>query len=142
MNVVAVVEDRTGALDAEACRVIALVGSELRGVSKRIDGKHFITVYGEDAAKVSFVVEDEVSGERYLINEAMTFASDVVGSVNEPCVLCAEQSASIVLPVAEDGRITIYNVHGVLLRSDATIKDVNALPAGLYIVNGQKLIVK
>lgn len=35
----------------------------------------------------------------------------------------------------------IYNLQGICIRRNATQADIDALPAGIYIVNGRKVIV-
>jgi hypothetical protein len=37
--------------------------------------------------------------------------------------------------------LTIHTLLGVLIKSNATIHDLQALPAGIYIVGGQKYYV-
>lgn len=43
---------------------------------------------------------------------------------------------------ADSGLFTVYNLQGILVLSDATADDVEALPAGIYIVNGKKVALK
>ena len=119
-----------------------MVDDEIRGIGKYINNRFFITVYGEEETEVTFIVENEISGERYLIPESMTFISDVIGSYQAPHTLYIDIYTSIELPIDKKANISVYNVHGILLYPDATIKDINMLPAGLYIINGQKFIVK
>lgn len=38
--------------------------------------------------------------------------------------------------------LKVFNIQGNLVKDNATQADVNALPAGLYIVNGKKILVK
>lgn len=43
---------------------------------------------------------------------------------------------------AEDGLYTVVNMQGVVIMSNASADKVNALPAGLYIINGQKVNIR
>ncbi|MDE5555329.1 MAG: hypothetical protein K2J10_09140, partial [Muribaculaceae bacterium] len=42
----------------------------------------------------------------------------------------------------ENGTADVYNLQGIRVARQAKAADVNALPAGIYVVNGQKVIVK
>ncbi|MDE6369206.1 MAG: hypothetical protein K2K94_08200, partial [Muribaculaceae bacterium] len=42
----------------------------------------------------------------------------------------------------ENGTADVYNLQGIRIARQAKATDVNALPAGIYVVNGQKVIVK
>lgn len=42
----------------------------------------------------------------------------------------------------ENGTADVYNLQGIRVARQANAVDVNALPAGIYIVNGQKVAVK
>jgi len=41
-----------------------------------------------------------------------------------------------------DGHYDVYNMQGICVLRDAEATDVKALPAGLYIVNGRKVVIK
>lgn len=43
---------------------------------------------------------------------------------------------------SEAGRSDVYNVCGVLVLRDATVRDIQKLDKGIYIVNGKKIVVK
>lgn len=43
---------------------------------------------------------------------------------------------------AEDGLYTVVNMQGIMLMRDADVEKVKALPAGLYIINGQKVNIR
>ena len=142
MNIIAELAGNINSSAIEDYNVYAMVDDEIRGIGKYINNRFFITVYGEEETEVTFIVENEISGERYLIPESMTFISDVIGSYQAPHTLYIDIYTSIELPIDKKANISVYNVHGILLYPDATIKDINMLPAGLYIINGQKFIVK
>ena len=36
----------------------------------------------------------------------------------------------------------VYNLQGILVIKNASAEQINALPAGLYIVNGKKVVVR
>lgn len=39
-------------------------------------------------------------------------------------------------------RLDIYNMQGILIRHDVTENEIKNLPSGLYIINGEKIVVK
>lgn len=53
-----------------------------------------------------------------------------------------ESSAIDVIGSDSDGLFTVYNTAGIRVLVTANPADINALPAGLYIVNGKKYIVR
>lgn len=42
----------------------------------------------------------------------------------------------------ENAKADVYNLQGIRVARQANVADVKALPAGIYVVNGQKVIVK
>ena len=36
----------------------------------------------------------------------------------------------------------IYNLQGIIIKHNASEKDLHSLPAGIYIMNGKKVVVK
>lgn len=38
--------------------------------------------------------------------------------------------------------VNVYNLQGILIKDNATQEEIESLPAGIYIVNGRKVIVK
>ncbi|MDE6286820.1 MAG: leucine-rich repeat domain-containing protein [Muribaculaceae bacterium] len=47
-----------------------------------------------------------------------------------------------VMADSSDAPACVYNLQGVLFKHDATQSDIDALPAGLYIIGGKKVYVK
>jgi hypothetical protein len=141
MNVTADICRDGAALDGNGYTIYALVGDELRGISQCVDGHHYLTVYGEAATEISFVIENAETGESYEAGEKLTFRSDVVGSRKSPFAFNMGNATGI---DTFDGstRMTVYTLEGVLVSRDATLKTLRRLPKGVYIVNGQKRYVK
>ena len=44
--------------------------------------------------------------------------------------------------VANDGKVSVYNLQGVKMLDNADAASVNSLPAGLYIINGKKVVIR
>ena len=41
-----------------------------------------------------------------------------------------------------DGRYRVYNLQGILVLDTSDETRINSLPAGLYIINGRKILIK
>lgn len=123
--------------------IYAMAGNELRGIGKRVGENYYITVYGEDAADITFVVEDAATNDTYLAAETLRFRSDVVGSRKSPFTITLGDANSIdALTGSDHHKMRIYSIQGYLLYKDATRKEVSKLPKGIYIIDGRKYIVK
>lgn len=122
--------------------VYAMTANEVRGVGQRINGNYYITVYGDEAIDVSFVVEDVATSTTYVSKESLTFCSDVVGSRKSPyAVHLGDITAIGRLFSAIDQPVAVYSVQGYLLNAAATRQDIQNLPQGIYIIGGEKYIV-
>ena len=140
LNVIAVLNgDITEQSDDNV--VYAFVGDECRGVGVSIEGKHFITVYGNSSEKVSFIVKNTSIGKEYETTEALTFCEDVVGSVKEPLVLT--MTPTDIRRIFDNARKhKVYSVEGVMVRDGITADKLHDLPRGIYIIDGQKVIIE
>lgn len=122
--------------------IYAMVGDELRGVSKQIGNNHYLTVYGDKSGEMSFIVESADTGETFETTQTLAFRDDVVGSRKSPYILQIGNTTGIE-SVASDARpMTVYSMEGILMSRDATKKALKQLPKGVYIVNGRKCFVK
>ena len=83
------------------------------------------------------------NGGTYLAKEHLTFSPEVVGSRRAPYTLTISETTGI------DGarnlgarNMKVYSIDGVLVNPDATLADILKLERGVYIIDGQKFIVK
>lgn len=120
--------------------IFAISGNELRGVGKFVNGNYYITVYGDQPAEISFLIED--AGETYMANETIDFTSDIVGSRNTPYAITIGEATGIGTMFLDDNDIVIHSVQGLLINKKATLDDIKRLAKGVYIINGKKYIVK
>lgn len=67
---------------------------------------------------------------------------DASGSEFNMAVVFDTTADSGVEAVAVDGKVTAYTIAGVRVLDGADAADLKSLPAGLYIVNGKKMVVK
>lgn len=143
MNVTARLYIANEELTGDTYNVYAMSGSEVRGVGKRINDKYYITVYGDDAADISFIVEDTGTGSTYISTETLAFHSDVVGSRKSPYAINLNETTGFdVLTGDYSHKMKVYSIQGLLIKADATVNDIKKLSKGIYIVDGRKFIVK
>lgn len=96
MNIIAEVYNGAEKVPAGLYTVGAFVGGECRGVGKLVDGKVFLTVYGDvDNSIVKFKVKDNSTDREYDLKESISFGNTLVGSVASPYHLSLEGSTGI-----------------------------------------------
>lgn len=76
----------TTELEADRYTIGAFVGDECRGEGRMINGRFFVTVHGEMGEKVSFRLYDALTGEYFVLDDAVDFAS-TVGTYQRPMTL-------------------------------------------------------
>jgi hypothetical protein len=122
--------------------IYAMANDELRGASLSVGQNHYLTVYGEGADDISFVIENAETGDTYTADQSLTFRSDVVGSRKAPYAFNIGVATGIGQLTDSSRPMTVYTLEGILISRDATLKTLHRLPKGVYIVNGQKCYVK
>lgn len=142
MNIIAQVTATPYDIDDSQCCIYAFAGNECRGKSKYIGGKHYLTVYGDDATGITFVIENTSNGNTYIANESLNFRQDVIGSRKSPFILTLSGPTEINSINGEGHRLKIYTPDGRLVGTDATAEALKTLRHGIYIINGQKFMVK
>lgn len=123
-------------------RIYAIAGNEIRGISQYIEGKYYLTVYGDEPVDLSLIVEDKNTGETFVANEKLPFRNDVMGCRKSPYKITIGQTTNIESFDHEKRNVKIYSLSGVLLFEDATPETIKKLSRGVYIIDGQKYIVK
>ncbi|MGM9699376.1 MAG: hypothetical protein ACI3Y0_12160 [Prevotella sp.] len=115
--------------------VAAFVGEECRGIGKFIDGKIFLSVYGEKSEPILFKAVDKESGESFDIDDKLDFKADAVGSVKAPYQLQLGNATGI-SGIGEESAQgeDAYNALG------QKVKDTRR--SGLYIYKGKKVLIK
>jgi hypothetical protein len=121
--------------------IYAFVGNELRGISQYVGQNHYLTVYGDQSEEINILVENNGTSETTAIKSILTFRSDVVGSRSQPYAINIEASGINQIDY-NSGPMTVYNIQGVLISRDATIKTLRKLPKGVYILNGKSYLIK
>lgn len=142
MSIIALVKEKGEPVAKGNLLVTAMVGDELRGVGKIVNGKYYLTVYGTTGEDVEFFIENEETGDKTEIAETMNFREDLIGNRKSPYILDLDFATGIDAIFAHGKIVKVYNLQGILMDGFATRKSMEKLPAGVYIVNGKKLVRK
>ena len=113
--------------------IAAYADGECRGISQRIDGKLYLTVYGQGGETLSFKAYDE-AGNTFGIEQTMAFSADILGSRTRPYMftLATAMPTEIAAPASEErlAQLTgIYNINGQFVGTDSRL-----LRRGVYIL--------
>lgn len=103
---------------------------ECRGTGKYVDGKLFITIYGEGNENIIFLAADASTGVVYEVSENVSFTEDVKGSRTAPFALhigLPTDIASTKHSSAFD-HIEYYSMNGLLQGNDK-----QSLSQGIYV---------
>jgi len=120
----------------------AIANNELRGIGQYVGNNYYITVYGDEPVDITFICESTETGSSFVANETLQFRDDVIGSRNSPFVITFGDVTGIEQWNCDQKHFTVYSLEGILIGRDMTLKMLQKLPKGLYIVNGQKRYVK
>ena len=134
----------TTELEADRYTIGAFVGDECRGEGRMINGRFFVTVHGEMGEKVSFRLYDALTGEYFVLDDAVDFAS-TVGTYQRPMALNTPTLTGIDSVTGDQGvavylnggrvvvagvaaeSVEVYNASGVRVAAEG-------LGTGVYVV--------
>ena len=142
MNVVAKLYQSNVELPTSDYHIYAMYGNECRGESRCIGGNHYLTVYGDEPVLISFIIENQSNGDVYMVKETLTFQEDIIGSRTSPYLLTIGDATAIQPLEYNTHKMKVYSVEGRLIKADATKETLKSLERGIYIIDGQKFVVK
>lgn len=122
--------------------IYAMVGGECRGISQLKDDAYYLTVYGNSDEQLSFIIEEHTTGKQFVATEEASFAEEVTGTPTVPYVFNFDVVTSVVDWRKTEKGMTIYSVDGLLLHKNGTLKTLEKLPKGVYIINGCKYVIR
>ena len=76
MNIIGKLTQKDADMTGSDYRLYVMVGNECRGISQLIDGKYYLTIYGEKDEKLNMVIENLQTQESILVQDALTFKED------------------------------------------------------------------
>ena len=141
MNIIAKLTRKDADMTGSDYRLYVMVGNECRGISQLIDGKYYLTIYGEKDEKLNLVIENQQTQESILVQDALTFKEDVLGSRTSPYDFNIDIMTGIENILADGKELRIYSIDGYLIDAHATVKTLKKLVKGVYIINGKKYVV-
>ena len=141
MNIIGKLTQKDADMTGSDYRLYVMVGNECRGISQLIDGKYYLTIYGEKDEKLNMVIENLQTQESILVQDALTFKEDVLGSRTSPYDFNIDIMTGIENILADGKNLRIYSIDGYLIDAHATVKTLRKLVKGVYIINGKKYVV-
>lgn len=141
MNIIGKLTQKDADMTGSDYRLYVMVGNECRGISQLIDGKYYLTIYGEKDEKLNMVIENLQTQESILVQDALTFKEDVLGSRTSPYDFNIDIMTGIENILADGKNLRIYSIDGYLIDAHATVKTLKKLVKGVYIINGKKYVV-
>lgn len=141
MNIIGKLTQKDTDMTGSDYRLYVMVGNECRGISQLIDGKYYLTIYGEKDEKLNMVIENLQTQESILVQDALTFKEDVLGSRTSPYDFNIDIMTGIENILADGKELRIYSIDGYLIDAHATVKTLKKLVKGVYIINGKKYVV-
>ena len=142
MNIIGKLTQKDADMTGSDYRLYVMVGNECRGISQLIDGKYYLTIYGEKDEKLNMVIENLQTQESILgLQDALTFKEDVLGSRTSPYDFNIDIMTGIENILADGKELRIYSIDGYLIDAHATVKTLKKLVKGVYIINGKKYVV-
>ena len=141
MNIIGKLTQKDADMTGSDYRLYVMVGNECRGISQLIDGKYYLTIYGEKDEKLNMVIENLQTQESILVQDALTFKEDVLGSRTSPYHFNIDIMTGIENILADGKELRIYSIDGYLIDAHATVKTLKKLVKGVYIINGKKYVV-
>lgn len=141
MNIIGKLTKKDADMTGSDYRLYVMVGNECRGISQLIDGKYYLTIYGEKDEKLNLVIENQQTQESILVQDALTFKEDVLGSRTSPYDFNIDIMTGIENILADGKELRIYSIDGYLIDAHATVKTLKKLVKGVYIINGKKYVV-
>lgn len=141
MNIIGKLTQKDADMTGSDYRLCVMVGNECRGISQLIDGKYYLTIYGEKDEKLNMVIENLQTQESILVQDALTFKEDVLGSRTSPYDFNIDIMTGIENILADGKELRIYSIDGYLIDAHATVKTLKKLVKGVYIINGKKYVV-
>ena len=141
MNITAIVKNGN-LLSEDDYLICAMVGNECRGVGRKIAGRYFVTVYGEDAVPVNFRLKDIRTGTEYEVSESLVFRGDLVGSVKCPFEFNVSPTSISRIFDGSSKSKEVYSIEGLKVKDVITADELGKLPNGIYIIDGQKIVIE
>ena len=74
--------------------------------------------------------------------DIVTFGQEVLGSRKAPFTITVSEVTGINSVTDSSRKMKVYSIEGVLINSEATAETLKKLSRGIYVIDGQKFMVK
>lgn len=123
----------------------AIKGSDntvtMAGVSKHDAGIGYYGVLARDNSEARFVRVDETTNGFYATRCYIQLSTNETLKLNT-LHLAAGEVTAIETVAAKGSRFDVYNTQGLKVASQMNSADLHTLKSGIYVINGQKVLVK
>ena len=111
------------------------------GAAKRLNGKGLYGVKAIDNSDAKFVTVDTDATFFYATRCYITLSSGTDKLLTSRH-MAAGETTSITDIATENEKVDVYNTNGIRVATKTTASQVNNLKPGIYVVKGQKILVK
>ena len=130
--------------DAEAAITLTTKNGEtvtMASAKKHISGVGFYGVLAADNSEAQFVAVDETKNGFYASRCYVKLSSGNDTPLTTIHIAAGEVT-SIAAVASNNEKVDVYNISGMRVATGVKASDVNNLQPGIYVVNGQKVLVK
>ena len=102
------------------------------------------TYYPEDAMNQGYITatfDERVAASAATVSVGAVAREAVVEPVGLDTRKAPKTAGIVDGPATETSLHHVYNVQGALVKANASKADMNNLPAGIYFVNGKKIVI-
>lgn len=134
-----------------------IVYTDINGVEKEVDIEDYSASWDEGlglyAVAVNIKSDAYTAASLQSVEVVLEGVEDADGQeLDVPSILAVNSATPKTAPrkvknlenglTAGNESVNIYNVQGILVKENVSVNAINELPAGLYIVNGKKVVVR
>lgn len=111
------------------------------GTKVKLDSKGLYGIYAKDNAEAAFVNVDDAANGFYATRCFIQLSNGNSTLLTSNHI--GEGDITAITSVMKSGeKADVYNISGVKIATNASIKDINNLNKGVYVVKGKKIAVK
>ncbi len=111
------------------------------GVNTKQDSKGLYGILAKDNAEAKFVCADDITSGFYATRCGISLSNGTSTPLTSRHLKAGEVT-SITAVAGVNERVDVYNLAGQRVAGNIRVADINNLPAAIYVVKGQKVMVK
>lgn len=139
MALIARIDDVRGPLGQT---LAAQCGDQARSSDTEAGGLHFLTIHGKAGDELQLIVHADDGTD--IVSQPFAHQEGLFGSIDEPVVVAVDEHAVSTGSVAlrRQAPDRVYSTAGVLMLTKPTQQQIDNLPAGVYVIDGKKKVVR